>query len=68
MNDTVVHLPICKKCGKTIDIFNGLKEIINPITGEDEYYHRGCKSKWEKGSEFIKTKEGQKLLKEALKP
>jgi hypothetical protein len=59
-----IPMPICKACGKTIDIKDGFKEIVNPITGEHEYYHKGCKSEWEKGSEFIKTKEGQKLLKE----
>jgi hypothetical protein len=54
MDRLTIPLPICKVCNGTIDIQDGIKEIVNPITGEHEFYHKDCKSEWEKGSDFLK--------------
>lgn len=52
-----IPLPICKRCGKTIDVKKGIKEIETP-SGEHEFYHPDCKSEWEKGKEFFLKKGG----------
>lgn len=54
MNKIIIPIPICKTCGATIDIQDDIKEIVNPITDEHEFYHKDCKSDWEKGSEFLR--------------
>lgn len=54
-----IPMPICKACGKTIDIKNGIKEIETPF-GKHEFYHDGCKSEWEKGGEFLQCLQSNK--------